>query len=132
MNMMTKYKQSADRAVEWLVRQLKSDGGKLYQATGNGLYLETAKGYLDFALSCDNNIRTFYFSHKVAWGAAIMAQLTGENKYVELSKDIADYLLSIQEHDGGWLTDQPAHTSFDQTAEIGIWLREMTASLLYE
>lgn len=103
--------------------------GKLYKATGNTLYLDTAKDYLDFTLRCHNNIRGFHFSHNVAWGAAIIANLTREAIYVELSTDIADYLLSIQEPDGAWLTEQPAHIYFDQTAEIAIWLREISAEL---
>lgn len=103
--------------------------GKLYQATGEARYLNTARDYLDFALTCHDNIRSFHFSHKVAWGAAIIANLTKETKYLELATDIADYLLSIQESSGAWLTDQPAHTSFDQTAEIAIWLKEISAEL---
>jgi hypothetical protein len=103
--------------------------GKLYRATGDSLYLETAKSYLDFALSCHDSIRSFYFSHKVAWGAAIIANITKDDSYVNLLKSIIDYLLSIQDESGAWLKDESAHTSFDQTAEIAIWLREISAEL---
>ncbi len=95
----------------------------LYRSTGDNFYLNTANKYLDFALSCHENIRSFYFSHKVAWGAAIIANLTGEIKATELSKSIAEHLLSIQTETGAWLTEQPAYSYFDQTAEIAIWLR---------
>ncbi|MGK7873489.1 MAG: hypothetical protein AB4426_09295 [Xenococcaceae cyanobacterium] len=103
--------------------------GKLYQATGEDNYLNTAKSYLDFALTCHDSIRTFYFSHKVAWGAAIVANLTKELRYENLSTSIADYLLSIQESEGVWLKDEPPQISFDQTAEIAIWLREISTEL---
>jgi hypothetical protein len=103
--------------------------GKLYQATGELLFLETAKNYLDDALCCENNIRTFYFSHKVAWGAAIIANLTQDKQYLELATDIADYLVSIQDKSGGWLLDEAPYISFDQTAEIALWLREISAEL---
>ncbi|MGH3672946.1 MAG: hypothetical protein ACRDSH_20330 [Pseudonocardiaceae bacterium] len=42
---------------------------------------------------------------------------------------IADHLLDIQDPSGAWLIDQPAHTTFDQTAEISIWLQEISAEL---
>ena len=101
----------------------------MWSYPGDSLYLETAKSYLDFALSCHDSIRSFYFSHKVAWGAAIIANITKDDRYVNLSKSIVDYLLSIQDGSGVWLKDEPAHTSFDQTAEIAIWLREISAEL---
>ncbi len=101
----------------------------LYRSSGDKFYLNTANKYLDFAWSCYENIRSFYFSHKVAWGAAIIANLTGEIKAVELSKSIADYLLSIQTEAGAWLTEQPAYSYFDQTTEIAIWLREIATEI---
>jgi hypothetical protein len=103
--------------------------GKLYLATGDDAYLKTAKNYLEFALSCHESIRSFHFSHKVAWGAALIAKITSEPKYVELSTNIVNYLLSIQDSEGVWLKEEPIHTSFDQTAEIAIWLKEISAEL---
>ncbi|MDJ0657961.1 MAG: hypothetical protein QNJ42_00565 [Crocosphaera sp.] len=103
--------------------------GKLYLATQNNHYLEIAQNYLDFAEQCNPNIRTFYFSHKVAWGASIVANLTQESQYRNLAFDIADYLVSLQNNEGMWLKDEPNFTSFDQTAEIAIWLREISTEL---
>lgn len=103
--------------------------GKLHMATGASGYLEAATRYLDFAMGCHESIRAFHFSHKVAWGAAVVAGLTGEAAYSEFSRSIADYLLSIQDASGAWLKDEPAHTAYDQTAEIAIWLREIASEL---
>ena len=103
--------------------------GKLYLATQNNDYLETAKQYLDFACQCNESIRLFHFSHKVAWGASIIANLTRETQYVNLSMEIADSLVSLQDSEGSWFKDQPTYTSFDQTAEIAIWLREISTEL---
>jgi len=103
--------------------------GKLYSATDDSQYLETAKQYLEIVLRCQGNLRTFHFSHKVAWGAAIIARITKDIRYAELSMGIADYLLSIQDQNGGWLQDQPAHTCFDLTAEIAIWMKEISCAL---
>jgi len=104
--------------------------GKLYMATGTSDYLDTAIRYLDFALGCHRSIRAFHFSHKVAWGAAIISGLTKEAKYSDFAESIVDYLLSIQDASGAWLNSEPASTCFDQTAEIAIWLREISTELV--
>ncbi|MDJ0680550.1 MAG: hypothetical protein QNJ18_11880 [Xenococcaceae cyanobacterium MO_167.B52] len=104
--------------------------GKLYQASNDDSYLDCAKKYLDFALACHENIRKFHFSHKVAWGSAIIANLTQESKYIDFATSILDYFLNIQDTSGAWLKDEPPHVSFDQTAEIAIWLREVSAELI--
>jgi hypothetical protein len=102
---------------------------KLFAATGDDAHLRAARGYLDFALSCEGNLRSCYTSHKVAWGAAVLARITGDPRCTELAVTIADHLLDIQDPSGVWLADQPAHTMFDQTAEIAIWLREISTEL---
>lgn len=104
--------------------------GKLYMASGTSEYLDTAIRYLDFAMGCHNSIHAFHFSHKVAWGAAIVANLTKETKYTDIAKSIVNYLLSIQDVSGAWLKNEPAHTCFDQTAEIAIWLREISSEFI--
>ena len=101
--------------------------GKLYRATTNSEYLAAALNYLDFAMGCHSSIRAFHFSHKVAWGAAIIAGITKEGKYTAFAEKIVDHLLDIQDADGAWLKNEPAHTTFDQTAEIAIWLREISS-----
>jgi hypothetical protein len=78
-------------------------------------------------LSCQGNLRSSHTSHKVAWGAAVLARITGDPRCTELVTAISDYLLDIQDPSGAWLTDQPPHTTFDQTAEIAIWLQEISA-----
>lgn len=102
---------------------------KLYQATGRDRSLQTAGRYLDFALSCNDSLRSFHFSHKVAWGAALVARLTGAARYRDLALAIVDHLLAIQGPDGSWLGGEPEHVRFDQTAEIAIWLKEISAEL---
>ena len=103
--------------------------GKLYSATQDSHYLHTAKEYLEFLLTCQGNLRAFHYSHKVAWGSAMMAKLTKDSRYTELAVSIADYLVATQSQDGRWMTDQPAYTFFDQTAEIAIWMKEISSEL---
>jgi hypothetical protein len=102
---------------------------KLYEATADEVYLKAARNYLDFALSCEGNLRSSPTSHKVAWGAAVLARIASDPRCTELAIAIADYLLAVQDPSGAWLIDQPAHTTFDQTAEISIWLQEISAEL---
>ncbi|UCE63873.1 MAG: hypothetical protein JSU59_01560, partial [Nitrospirota bacterium] len=100
--------------------------GKLFAATNDSQYVDTAKEYLEFLLGCQGNLRAFHYSHKVAWGAAILGRITKDAHYMELAKSIADFLVQTQSPDGRWLQDQPAYTNFDQTAEIAIWMREIS------
>jgi hypothetical protein len=102
---------------------------KLGEATGDDAHLRAARGYLEFGLSCEGNLRSCPTSHKVAWGAAVLTRITGDPRCTDLAATIADHLLGIQDPSGAWLADQPAHTTFDQTAEIAIWLREISAEL---
>lgn len=102
---------------------------KLYEATADETYLKAARDYLDFAICCDGNLRSSPASHKVAWAAAVLARITRDPHCTELAITIADHLLAIQDPTGAWLIDQPAHTTFDQTAEISIWLLEISAEL---
>ncbi|MCP2258546.1 hypothetical protein LX15_002244 [Streptoalloteichus tenebrarius] len=101
----------------------------LHRATGNPGHLDAAWGYLDFALRTTGNIRRCHNSHKVAWGAAALARTTGDQDCLALATDVADHLLSTQDASGAWLADQPALTVFDQTAEVAIWLLEISAAL---
>lgn len=101
----------------------------LFEVTADDAHLRAARGYVDFALSCEGNLRCCHTSHKVAWGTAVLARITGDRRCTALSVSITDHLLDIQDPSGAWLVDQPAHTTFDQTAEIAIWLQEISAEL---
>jgi hypothetical protein len=102
---------------------------KLYDATGESKYLDGSRAYLAFALSCHETVYSFYFSHKLAWAASQVARLTGDDDAELMARRIADYLLEIQESDGLWLSNEPNHTSYDQSAEICTWLLELSAEL---
>jgi hypothetical protein len=47
-----------------------------------------------------------------------------------LAVTVADHRITIQDPSGVWLVDQPVQTTFDQTAEIAIWLQEISTELL--
>jgi len=102
---------------------------RLAELTGDGGHLKAAHGYLDFALSCEGNLRASTLSHKVAWGAAVLGRVSDEPQAIELATDVAGFLLEVQDPGGPWLPREPPHTNFDQTAEIAIWLREIAVEL---
>jgi hypothetical protein len=99
----------------------------LYRATGESEHLSTARGYLEFAGRCAPHLVGEHFAHKVAWGAAELASVTGDAAPRALSTEIAGHLIAAQETDGGWMAGQPVHTRLDQSAEVAIWLLEIAA-----
>lgn len=102
---------------------------KLYLASAERTYLEGARAYLNFARSTDERLFNFFCSHKVAWGASVVSRITADSAAEAVATRIGDYLVSIQDGNGGWLLDQPVTTCFDQTAEIALWLFELAAEL---
>lgn len=102
---------------------------ELYQATGNADFLTTAKQYGNFALNCDESIKCFHFSHKVAWAMSLLYKVTKEERYLSLCKSIGSYLIEIQNQEGVWLADQNPADSLDQTVENAIWLNEIAINM---
>jgi hypothetical protein len=63
----------------------------------------------------------------VAWGASLLAELTGDERAWNLCESIVESLLSQQAADGLWLPGQASQARFDQSAEVALWLREIAA-----
>ena len=103
--------------------------GKLFLATQEESYLQAAKSIMDFSLGCNESIFSFFFAHKVGWAASILAAITKEEKYVSAATRIATHLCSLQNSEGAFLPDKPAADNLDQTAEIAIWLKEISSEL---
>ena len=102
---------------------------RLAEATSDPAYLNGARAYLAFLQSVDQSLYTFSFSHKVAWGASVLARVGDDKEALEMAIRIADFLVDIQDTSGGWLVDEPLETSLDQSAEIATWLFEIDAEL---
>jgi hypothetical protein len=100
----------------------------LYKKTNNLEFLNAAKSYLDFSLSCDKSIYSCNFSHKIAWAASLLYECTGEKKYLTVIDKITDYFISNQKN-GMWFTDD-INASYDQSAEIACWFLDIIKNAL--
>lgn len=98
---------------------------KLFQATKDARFLDSAKQIVDFALTCHESMCTFSFSHMVAYAAALVAVETNEAKYRRLAIGLGEFLISIQTDEGFFCKDMDVIDKYDQSAEIVIWLREL-------
>lgn len=100
---------------------------RIYRATGEARHLAAAREYFAFAQRCTPNLFAEHFAHKVAWGSAELASVTGDPAPRALSAEIARHLVAAQDADGTWMSDQPLHTQVDQSAEVAIWFLEIAA-----
>lgn len=75
---------------------------KLYAALGHDCYLLAARGYLDFIDGCREDKFSTPQSGKLAWGSAYVFHLTGEQKYLEVVRNVTDYLCDSQQAEGHW------------------------------
>ncbi|KAK6186566.1 hypothetical protein SNE40_008580 [Patella caerulea] len=102
---------------------------KMYLATGEKHFLNAACAILDFADTCHPNVYKYYKTHKVGYGAALVARVTGNEKYQTMARKIADNILTFQEPSGLFLPDCPMLERLDQSAEYTGWLREIYVEL---
>lgn len=102
---------------------------KLYQATQDTRFLDSAVQILDFALTCHESIFSFSFSHKVAYAAALVATETKKEKYKEMAIRICEFLLSMQMENGLFGKDFEPIDKYDQSTEIAIWLQGVASEL---
>jgi hypothetical protein len=99
--------------------------GLHYKKTANPASLDYARRYMDFILSCGDEIYTSRFSHKTAWAASILYAETSEEKYFTVVRRIVDHFIQIQSKDGLWFQEEGASVYLDQSAEIGCWFSQI-------
>lgn len=99
----------------------------LYKRTKDLNFLNAAKTYLDFSLSCDQSVYSSNFSHKLAWAASHIYECTGEDKYLEVIDKISNYFIAKQKN-GMWFLDD-INVSYDQSAEIACWFLECVKNI---
>ena len=104
---------------------------QMFELTGEELYLDSSRIYLDFLLRAKGSL-TSLASGKFGYASALMYRSTGESRYWEAAVAHADWLVSVQKADGRWMNDTPDYPwyfIYDCTAEMAFWLAEITKLL---
>lgn len=100
----------------------------LYKHTQNPEFLNAAKAYLDFSLSCHESVYACEFSHKIAWAASLIYECTGDEKYLIVINKIAEHFTGLQQEDGMWFSGNIIK-SYDQSAEIACWFLDIVKNI---
>lgn len=101
---------------------------QLYQATGDEGLLATARTYAEIALRVGPRV-TEQDDGTVAWGLAQLARVTGDSATRALARQCAEGLIGRQFEDGGWQPDGDLIERLARTAEAGIALMGLSATL---
>lgn len=101
----------------------------LYKHTGEEKYLEAARYYVDYTLTCDSSIFHSLFSHKIAWAAGLLYRETEDEIYLRALEAIVEHIIDTQSSSGIWYADADVNTAFDQSAEIACWLLTIAQDL---
>lgn len=99
----------------------------LYKKTADEKFLNFAIQYLDFSLSCNQSIYQSNFSHKIAWAASILYEITKDKRYLDAIEKITTHFIENQSEVGIWYTDH--NTTFDQSPEIACWFLNIARNL---
>ena len=101
----------------------------LFAKTKDGKYLEAAKIYANFALQCNESVFCSNFSHKLGWGLSLLYKHNPDERYINAIERIADHFKELQGEEGIWFYPADVNTAFDQSAEITLWMMEITQNL---
>lgn len=105
---------------------------RLWQATGDREWLSLAENYLSIAFNVLDEMYETAQVGKVGWGAALVYQATGQDRYRELAERVGRALVAQQQQGGGWdntggYVDEAIRTQV--TAEFIVLLDEMIGAL---
>lgn len=111
--------------------------GKLFLATGDTRWLEFAIRIFDLANKCSPDVYQTLTSAKIGWGASVLYRITGENRFKDVTLQVANFLMDTQTSEGIWIrkpqfnsiNDQPIPQSLDTTLERCLWLYEMARGI---
>ncbi len=105
---------------------------RLHQATGEGEWLELAQEYMRFTEGASDYLFRLLRAGKVGWAAAVLYTLTGKHKYREMALRVGDNLIAAQAADGSWSLPDHSMLKNDITAEMVVWLDEITQAVEHE
>jgi hypothetical protein len=108
---------------------------RLYQATGNEMWLALAKDYQAFAMNSTERQFEVPQVCKTGWGSALLYEATREEQYRAWTIRVGDYYLATQHADGHW-TNKPPYDDFANqitvTAEFVLHLDTLIGALSLE
>jgi hypothetical protein len=100
---------------------------RLYQASGEGEWLNLAKEYMRHAEVAGDFLFRLLRAGKVGWAAAVLYTLTGASKYRDMAIRVGDMLVETQSPEGTW--DLAGAYRNDITAEMVVWLDEISQAI---
>ncbi|HEY2566752.1 MAG TPA: hypothetical protein VGH95_03490 [Candidatus Aquirickettsiella sp.] len=103
--------------------------GLLFQRTKDEKFLDAAHRYVDFVLSCHENIFSSNFSHKIAWACSVLFSIRPDEKLKSPMNFISHHFLASQSKEGIWFLDQDINTAYDQSAELACWFLEIAKNI---
>ena len=94
----------ADQPLQWYFQMGIAAAflARMAMASGESSHLELAKRYLAPAFTATDAMYETAQVGKVGWGAALVYQLTGEDRYRDLALRVGDALVAQQNADGSW------------------------------
>jgi len=105
---------------------------KIYEATGEDLYMQYAQRLWQFKLRCQDDSSAHGNSGKDGYASALYYALTGDVRGKEEALKFCDFLLETQLGNGAWSwgdTNDPVRIYLNWAAEYSVWLYEITGSL---
>lgn len=106
---------------------------RLYQATGKNQYLQLARAYQNFVQSCSPKQFDGIEVCKTGWGAALLYQVTLDEKYLNWAIRVGDYFINSQSKDGRWVDDRFSPSNMNQdialTAQNVLWIDSIATAI---
>lgn len=103
--------------------------GLLFQSTQNFDFFEAAHRYVDFVLSCHEDIFSSNYSHKVAWACSVLFSIRPDQKLEKLITSVMKHFLITQSEEGTWFLEKDILMAYDQSAEIACWFLETAKNI---
>lgn len=97
----------------------------IFWVTQEESYLRSAKAYQEVAQTVPEN----GMCGQLAWGPAVLAKVTQEQRFIDQCTQIMDAVLAQQEQDGRWGDPQGHTQTFERTTENAIWCQEVLCEL---
>ena len=98
---------------------------RLYQATGEALWLTLSTEYMRFAENATDYMYRLLRAGKVMWAAAVLWTLTREGKYRDIAIKVGRNIVDSQHAEGWWcMPGEEGVPNDDVTAEMVVWLDE--------